>query len=170
MVRRYVAAVFLAGLLSASMVGAGSPAASDKAGDASKSSKASLLAAKKNAPAAIATGVTSGIHCVGGSVVSGKRSLSSNTHYLGFIGAGNHLTINFDSDFDPIAVVIGAQIGSPAPDGVARLTYVADDDSGGNLEPKVNFTTSFDGTYILVVGSNDPAVTGCYTYEVILAR
>ena len=168
--RRHVGFAMAATVAGVFATAAGLVAAPESPASASRSVKGSSVVAKRNGPSAIASGATSGIHCVGGSVISGKRALTSNVHPLGFLGSGNRVTVNFDSDFDPVAIVIGAQIGSPAPDGVAKLTYVVDDDSGGNLEPKVTFTTSYDGSYFLVVGGSDPGVTGCYTFEVVVAR
>lgn len=134
-----------------------------------KAYKATLLAQKKNAKTAIATAPTSGVHCLGGSLISGNRMRDAAVHPLGFIAAGVVLKVNFESDFDPVAVVVGSQIGQGAPDSVSNLASVSDDDSGGNLEPKIQLTTPFDGSYVLMVGSTDYSVPGCYIYEVNIA-
>ncbi len=66
-------------------------------------------------------------------------------------------------------MVVGSQIGQGAPDSVSNLASVSDDDSGGNLEPQIQLTTPFDGSYVLMVGSTDYSVPGCYIYEVNIA-
>jgi len=44
-------------------------------------------------------------------------------------------------------------MGASAPDATARISYVFDVDSGGNLDPRLEFTTEFDGNIVLSVGS-----------------
>ncbi len=54
-----------------------------------------------------------------------------------------------------------------APDRVSRSSYWADDDGGGNLEPLINFTTSFSGTLVLHVSKySAERSAGCYFYKV----
>jgi hypothetical protein len=42
---------------------------------------------------------------------------------------------------------------------------VFDDDSGGNLDPRLEFTTQHDGNVVLSVGSFDGAL-GCYWVKI----
>ncbi len=139
--------------------------AGQQATEGQKAYKATLLAQKRGTKTAITTDATSGVHCVGGSLISGNRVRGAAVHPLGFIGIGRTLKINFESDFDPVAVVVGSQVGEGAPDSVSNLFSWSDDDTGGNLEPKIEFTTPFAGTYVLMVGSTDFSVIGCYVYE-----
>ena len=54
-----------------------------------------------------------------------------------------------------------------APDRVARTAYWGDDDGGGNLEPSLNFTTTFAGTLVLHVSKfSAEREAGCYFYKV----
>ncbi len=81
--------------------------------------------------------------------------------------SASHVTITFSSDFDPVASVSIAQLGSGAPDRLARLSYWSDDDGGGNLEPRLSFTTPYDGTLVLYVSKYSAERTaGCYFYKV----
>jgi hypothetical protein len=73
----------------------------------------------------------------------------------------------FSSDFDPVAAVTLTQLGQDAPDRLARAQYFADDDSGGNLEPEIRFTTTFSGTVTLHVSKfSAERQSGCYFYKV----
>ena len=57
------------------------------------------------------------------------------------------------------------EMGAPAPDAQARMSYFFDDDSGGNLDPRLEFTTQHDGNVVLSVGSFDGAF-GCYWVKI----
>lgn len=102
---------------------------------------------------------SSGRHCIGPE--------GANVHGLGWVTSNSRVTVTFSSDFDPVAAVTLTQLGSEAPDGVARASYFADDDSGGNLEPQIAFTSTFAGTLALHVSKYSPErESGCYFYKV----
>lgn len=110
-------------------------------------------------PQAISGLASSGRNCVGpsGSVV----------HSIGWVPTNSRVSITFTSDFDPVAAITNTQLGGEAPDQVARAAYWADDDSGGNLEPKLEFTTTFSGTLVLHVSKfSADRDAGCYFYKV----
>ena len=91
----------------------------------------------------------------------------ANVHTLGWVPNSSEVTITFSSDFDPVASVTVVQLGQDAPDRLARATYLADDDSGGNLEPQLRFTTGFSGTLNLHVSKfSAERESGCYFYKV----
>ena len=126
---------------------------------AAKPPKQTAPSAAVSEPVAISGLASSGRNCVGpsGAIV----------HSIGWVPSNSRVTITFSSDFDPVASVTNTQLGGEAPDRVARTSYYADDDNGGNLEPLINFTTSFAGTLVLHVSkySADRAA-GCYFYKV----
>lgn len=110
-------------------------------------------------PAAISGLASSGRNCVGpsGSVV----------HAIGWVPTNSRITITFSSDFDPVASVTNTQLGGEAPDRLARSSFWANDDGGGNLEPLLNFTTTFSGTLVLHVSKfSAERSAGCYFYKV----
>ncbi len=110
-------------------------------------------------PQAISGMASSGRNCIGPS--------GANVHGIGWTPANSRVTITFSSDFDPVAAVTNTQLGSEAPDRVARSAYYADDDGGGNLEPILSFTTSFSGTLALHVSKfSAERSAGCYFYKV----
>jgi hypothetical protein len=90
-----------------------------------------------------------------------------NTHALGFTAAGTRLRIDILSGdgIDPVATAALLEMGAPAPDAQARMSYFFDDDSGGNLDPRLEFTTQHDGNVVLSVGSFDGAF-GCYWVKI----
>jgi len=63
-----------------------------------------------------------------------------------------------------VATAAILQMGALAPDN-SRMSFVYDDDSGGNLDPRLDFTTEFDGNLVLSVGSFDGSF-GCYWVKV----
>jgi hypothetical protein len=88
-------------------------------------------------------------------------------HPIGWVPANSRVGISFSSDFDPVASVTNSQLGSDAPDRIARTAYWGDDDGGGNLEPSLNFTTTFAGTLVLHVSKfSAERAAGCYFYKV----
>jgi hypothetical protein len=102
---------------------------------------------------------SSGRNCIGPS--------GANIHGLGWVPSSSRVTITFSSDFDPVGAVTITQLGSDAPDRVARAAYYADDDSGGNLEPQISFTSTFAGTLVLHVSKfSAERNAGCYFYKV----
>jgi hypothetical protein len=107
---------------------------------------------------AISGVASSARHCVGP---------GANVHELGSVPSNSQIEVTFVSDFDPVATVTVVQMGDDAPDDLARTSFVADDDSGGNLEPQIRFTTSHGGTLTLHVGKFSPNESaGCYFYKV----
>jgi hypothetical protein len=102
---------------------------------------------------------SSGRNCIGPS--------GANVHAIGWVPSNSRVTISFSSDFDPVASVTNTQLGAEVPSGVARSSYWADDDGGGNLEPLLNFTTSYAGTLVLHVSKySAERSAGCYFYKV----
>jgi len=110
-------------------------------------------------PEAISGLASSGRNCIGPS--------GSNIHPIGWAPSNSRVTISFSSDFDPVAAATIVQLGGEAPDSLARSSFWANDDGGGNLEPLLNFTTTYSGTLSLAVSkySADRA-SGCYFYKV----
>jgi hypothetical protein len=88
------------------------------------------------------------------------------SHPLGYTAAHTRVKIDVISGegIDPIASLVVLQMGANAPDG-ARAQYVYDDDSGGNLDPRIEFTTNYDGNLVLSVGSYSGSF-GCYWLKV----
>ncbi len=110
-------------------------------------------------PAAISGLASSGRNCIGPS--------GANTHAIGWVPNNSRVTVTFSSDFDPVASVTNMQLGSEAPDLLARSSYWANDDGGGNLEPLLNFTTTYSGTLALYVSKfSAERSAGCYFYKV----
>lgn|SRR5687768_1203406 len=110
-------------------------------------------------PQAISGLASSGRNCVGPS--------GANVHAVGWVPGNSRVTITFSSDFDPVAAVTLTQLGSEAPDRVARAAYFADDDGGGNLEPQIAFNAGFAGTLVLHVSKfSAERNSGCYFYKV----
>lgn len=109
---------------------------------------------------------TTGISGLASSAKHCIASTGTKTHDLGAMPSGTRITITFLSDFDPVAGVTILQMGIDAPDGRARASYVYDDDTGGNLEPEIRFTTSHSGTAVLHVGKySSTSSAGCYYYK-----
>lgn len=124
-----------------------------------KAPKQSAPSASVSQPAAISGLASSGRNCIGPS--------GANVHSIGWVPSNSRVTITFSSDFDPVAAVTITQLGSEAPDRVARASYFADDDSGGNLDPELRFTTGFSGTLVLHVSKfSAERSAGCYFYKV----
>jgi hypothetical protein len=124
-----------------------------------KAPKQSAPSAGVAQPAAISGLASSGRQCIGPS--------GANIHSIGWVPSDSRVTITFSSDFDPVASVTNMQMGLEAPDGRARSSFVFDDDSGGNLEPELRFTTSFSGTLVLHVSKfSESRNAGCYFYKV----
>ena len=105
-------------------------------------------------------------HCV--------SSDDTRVHNLGFLIADAEVRIAFQSDFDPIAAVVGMRLGADAPDTAldrAEAQIFTDDDTGGELEPLIDFIAPFDGSYSLHVADGAlelPLAGGCYVYELTL--
>lgn len=101
---------------------------------------------------AVTGSASSARHCISGQ--------ASNVHGLGWINVNSRVTVRFESDFDPIAAIL--LLGIDTPDG--RASYAIDDDSGGNLEPEIQFTTSMAANAALYV-SGYRGTSGCYRYQ-----
>jgi hypothetical protein len=124
-----------------------------------KAAKQLAPSAAVSKPFAISGLASSGRQCIGPS--------GANIHSIGWVPSNSRVTISFQSDFDPVASVTIMQMGLEAPDGRARSNFVFDDDSGGNLEPELRFTTSFSGTLVLHVSKfSESRNAGCYFYRV----
>lgn len=124
-----------------------------------KAPKQSAASAAVSEPAAISGLASSGRNCIGPS--------GANVHAIGWVPSNSRVTITFSSDFDPVASMSITQLGGEAPDRVARSSYWADDDGGGNLEPLVSVTTSYSGTLVLHVSKySAERSAGCYFYKV----
>jgi hypothetical protein len=90
-------------------------------------------------------------------------------HNLGFLPSGIPVTVTvegFSEGFNPVAAVLVATVGSSAGNNVRTTTFY-DDDSGGEGDPRVQFTTPVGGTYLLLVNDLTDAVVGCYRYQVV---
>jgi hypothetical protein len=117
------------------------------------------LFSERNGRQAISGQASTARHCVGPS--------GANVHPLGWVPAETDIKVTFTSDFDPVAAITIVQMGEGTPDGLARAGYLADDDSGGNLEPEVQFTSSYAGTLTLHVSKFSPErQAGCYFIKV----
>ena len=66
---------------------------------------------------------------------------------------------------DPIATAAILQMGPSTPDSTARMSFAFDDDSGGNLDPRLDFTLGFDANVVLSIGSYSGGF-GCYWVKV----
>jgi hypothetical protein len=124
-----------------------------------KGAKQTAASTARVEPAAISGQASSGRNCIGPS--------GANVHAIGWVPSNSRVTVTFSSDFDPVASVTNTQLGGDAPDRVARSSYWADDDGGGNLEPLLSFTTSYSGTLVLYVSKfSAEREAGCYFYKV----
>jgi hypothetical protein len=117
------------------------------------------LAGSKPAKAATAIAglASSARHCV--------ADKSSNVHHLGWVPENSRITVTMGSDFDPVAAITLVQLGSGAPENLARVSYVANDDGGGNLEPELRITTTFAAEAVLHVRSYGGSGQGCYFFK-----
>jgi hypothetical protein len=103
-------------------------------------------------------GARTGFYCL----PTGGRS--GGVHDLGFIFEGQRVIIRIDRDrsgFDPIAIVRGSDFDSG---GGGFFRY--DDDSGGDMDPLIDFVAPFNGTYVLHVREFGGDDFGCYRYRV----
>ncbi len=125
----------------------------------SKAPKQTTPSAEVSAPQAISGLASSGRQCVGPS--------GANVNAIGWVPSNSRVSITFSSDFDPVAAATIVQLGQDAPDSLARSSYWANDDGGGNLEPLLNFTTTYSGTLVLHVSKfSAERSAGCYFYKV----
>jgi hypothetical protein len=98
------------------------------------------------------------------SCVGGKHYVA---HPLGFSVSGTRIRVDVlgSDELDPVAALTVLQMGGNHPDGNARASYVYDDDSGGNLDPRIEFRMEYDGNVVLNIGSFDGDF-GCYWVKV----
>ena len=93
-------------------------------------------------------------------------------HDLGALPTGVHVTVTVQGlvpdEFNPAAAVIVATVGERAAN-AAKVTTFYDNDSGGDGDSKIDFTTPQEGNYLLFVGDYTDAVTGCYRYQMIVS-
>lgn len=99
------------------------------------------------------------VSCVGGS--------DYKVFPLGSTVSGTRIRVDVTSGegIDPVAAITVLQMGARHPEGQARAQYVYDDDSGGNLDPRIQFTTEFEGNVVLSVGSYNGNF-GCFWVKV----
>lgn len=94
-------------------------------------------------------------------------------HDLGWIPSGFKVEVIVESysesAFDPVAGVLTATLGEKAGNTVKTVTFY-DNDSGGDRDSKVSFTTSQAGTYLLVVTDYTGKTGGCYRYQANISR
>jgi hypothetical protein len=113
----------------------------------------------RNSALAISGSASSARNCIG--------PAGANVHAIGWVPANTRVLITFTSDFDPVAATTLLQMGLDAPNAEARASFVFDDDTGGNLEPELRFTTQYSGTLVLHVSKFSPdSEAGCYFYKV----
>ncbi len=114
-------------------------------------------------PQATISGPSSGIYC------PDMADKAVGLHDLGWLPAGRDVTVVVDASagspgFDPVATVLVVSLGV-ASGGTAKTTTFYDNDSGGEKDPQITFTTPEDGTYFLLVGENSGSGAGCYRYQ-----
>jgi hypothetical protein len=114
-------------------------------------------------PQATISGPSSGIYC------PDMVDKAVGVHDLGWLPAGRDVTVVLDAAggepaFDPVATVLVVSLGVPGG-GTAKVTTFYDNDSGGDKDPQITFTTPQDGTFILLVGDNSGSSGGCYRYQ-----
>lgn len=99
------------------------------------------------------------VSCVGGS--------DFKVFPLGSTTAGTRIKVDIISGegIDPVASLTVLQMGNRHPEGRARASLAFDDDSGGNLDPRVEMTTEYEGNVVLSVGSFDGSF-GCFWVKV----
>lgn len=129
-----------------------------------KSSLQSTPVRPITSPQATVSGPASGIYC------PDMADKAVGVHDLGWLPAGRDVTVVVDAmggnpTFDPVATVLVVGLGVPGG-GTAKPTTFFDNDSGGEKDPQISFTTPQDGTYLLLVGENSGSGGGCYRYQV----
>lgn len=170
MTRRAVLPAVLLGMLTAA---APIRASGEQTARADAAYKASVLAHKRSTAQHIVESPSSLVYCAVGN--------DTRVHNLGYMAIDTTVTIIFESDFDPIAMLLGVQLGADAEatdpldlDNTNTMTWT-DDDSGGLLEPELTVVAPFNGSYLLFVTpyaasktdakSERTLLGGCYLYE-----
>ena len=112
-------------------------------------------------PQATISGPASGLYC------PDMADKAVGLHDMGWLPAGRDVTVVVDGDgsFDPVATVLVVSLGVPSG-GTAKTTTFYDNDSGGEKDPQIAFTTPQDGSYFLLVAENSGSGGGCYRYQV----
>lgn len=94
-------------------------------------------------------------------------------HDLGWIPSGMNVVVTVDANsnnsFDPVAAVVVAALGEKAGNTVKTTTFY-DNDSGGDKDARVSFTTPQAGTYLLLVTDYTGKSPGCYRYQTDIGR
>ena len=112
------------------------------------------------APTAVITGSSNGVFCP--DMTEGAVGV----HDLGWLPSGVEVTATVVSQgpatFDPMATVTVAGLSG----GSAAVKTFADNDSGGDRDPRIVFVTPQQGTFLLLVGDNSGSGAGCYRYQV----
>ena len=128
-----------------------------------KSSIATAPVRPISAPEAAITGSSNGIYC------PDMEDKAVGMHDLGWMPAGRSVTVTVSglgpATFDPVATVFVASLGVPGG-GTAQTSTFYDNDSGGDRDPQISYTSPRDGTYFLLVGDNSGSGAGCYRYQV----
>lgn len=91
-------------------------------------------------------------------------------HDLGLVPAGFNVTVtveSFSDGFNPVAAVVVSTIGQPAGNAIKMTTFY-DNDSGGEGDPRVEFVSPQDGTYLLMVNDLNDGDVGCYRYQMVV--
>jgi hypothetical protein len=113
-------------------------------------------------PQAQINGPADGIYC------TSATDNGVGVHNLGFLPSGVSLAVTVESfsteDFDPVAAVIVATLGTNGGNTIRTTTFY-DDNTGGEKDPRVEFVTPVAGTYLLLVNDLRDAVVGCYRYQ-----
>jgi hypothetical protein len=125
----------------------------------------------KTAPAVTATTPpTAQPATISGLASSGRNCLTPaaiGTHYLGWIDERARITITFSADFDPVASATIMRFGQRAADGLVDGYDLADDDSGGGFNPRIDVDAPHGGYLVLFVSPYANAGPGgCYFYKV----
>jgi hypothetical protein len=121
-------------------------------------------------PAKQRASITNGTMAISGLASAGRHCVTNGAasiHSLGWVPQNTQVTVTFVSDFDPVAAITLMQLGAENPTpGAARASLVSDDDTGGNLEPEIRFTTTHSGTMALHVKTfSNTEGQGCYTFK-----
>lgn len=126
--------------------------------------------AKAAPPVAAATPAAIQPTSISGLASSGRHCLppaAIGTHYLGWIDERARITITFSADFDPVASATIMRFGQRAADGLVDGYDMADDDSGGGFNPRIDVDAPHGGYLVLFVSPYANAGPGgCYFYKV----
>lgn len=152
------------GLLAVVLIALAQSSYAQSAADAAY--KASLLANKLSQVQGIVANPLGGAHCIAGN--------SNVTHDLGVVPTNAHVRIRFQSNFDPVASVMLLRLGAdavtaPSSTRTSDAVFYDDDDTGGLLEPLLDFTMPHAASLYVFVsqfGTAHGTVAKCYDIEV----